>query len=266
MENDLQAIYEQNYLNSGSGIISEAAKQVEKPKKFTAKDDDEYVAPKVPKSKKMNKFKKAKTSVKKKTTAKEAGEMYSDSTEFSSHFKRLLKEFADDGTEFDDQNSFDTGNDDFESSDDEQTFTLTELRGMTLGEIMDLFNGNEENSDDFNDDFDDDNFSDDQVPMESYDQGGNVRTTGAQGKYDGTASRQAKSTFVKDNGDAKLDDQDTGYDPEDTEGNEGSEHGAQGEYDGKAKKQKPNTFVKDNGDVNRSQKTGYGKPDGKNYF
>ena len=65
-------------------------------------------------------------------------------------------------------------------------------------------------------------------------------------------------------------DADTGYDPDDTEGSEGSYHGDQGDYDGKAKKQAPSSHVKANGDADFSKantgiKTSSGKKP-KNYF
>jgi hypothetical protein len=144
---------------------------------------------------------------------------------------------------------------------------------MTLGELADLLGGDEdegfEDEDGFDDGFDDIDGGDD-IPLESYGQTGGGANHGAQGNYSGKAGRQPATSHVKGNGDADFSKQDTGYDPEDTEGSEGAEHGAQGTYDGKAKRQPATSHVKGNGDANfGKQNTGYktrrGKKE-KNYF
>ena len=200
-----------------------------------------------------------------------SGEIETESNTFDSLYSTFMEQFDEDedmgfDEGADDTFDFDEG-DDFSDEGDDQSFTLSELRAMTLGELCDLLSdGGYEDEDDFGGE---DEFED-EIPMESYGQTGGGAHHGANGNYSGKAGRQSPTTHVKGNGDADFSKQDTGYDPEDTEGSEGSEHGAKGDYSGKAHRQPATSHVKGNGDANfGKQNTGYrtrsGKKD-KNYF
>lgn len=263
MENDLQSIYEAQLLGIGNAVVTESKDSKKPVAKKKDEEEDDVAEESVKKPKGKKKFMKKK----KKSSKEEDGAICYDSVNRNSAFEKILREFADDA-DFGAQDSFGGEDDgtDFDFDDEQESYTLEELRSMTLGELANLLSGSGAD-DNFGDDFGDDDFdSGDQIPTEAYAFTGNGKEHGAQGTYDGKAKRQPKTTHVKDNGDVKLDDQDTGYDPEDTEGSEGSEHGAQGTYDGKAKRQGPTNLVQGNGNVNRNQKTGYGKPEGRNYF
>lgn len=203
------------------------------------------------------------------------GEIYGDSIKRSGDiFEQILREmdemgggnFADSST---DDNVFSADEGEFDG--EEETFTLSQLRSMTLGELANLIGGgDEEEAFDDGEEFGEEE-DEDFIPSESYGfTGGEGNYKGDQGNYDGKAKTQPKTTFVKGNGDADFGDQDTGYDPDDTEGSEGSEHGAQGNYDGKAKTQPKTNHVKGNGDADFGKaKTGMKTSSGKkpkNYF
>ena len=248
---NLMSIYESNYLNTSS------EQEIVEEKKVKGDGDEEKVAPK--------KFKKKAKKSKKLT----AGQMYCDSRSFDNMFDKILREMDENygfGDEGDVDTDFDADMDDTGVSDeDEQMYSLSELKSMTLQEIADLISG-VGGEEEYEDDFGGEGDFDDEIPTESVE--GNYK--GDQGTYDGKAKRQAPSTHVRGNGDANFDDQDTGYDPEDTEGSEGAYHGDQGTYDGKARRQSDSTHVKGNGDANigKSQNTGYktGSGKGKNFF
>lgn len=230
--------------------------------------------------------KKSKRKGKRKLSDKDIGaiEQVNSSYEIDNIFNSILKEMADtaelgssdDVFDGEEDNVFDAG-DDF---DDGEMISISELKNMTLQEIVDLISGDEDAFDDddgFEDEGDDFDFNDevdedDEIPAESYGfEGGEGNPKGSQGNYDGRARRQAKTTHIKDNGDAKVNDsQDTGYDPDDVEGREGSEHGAQGNYDGRARSQPKTNHVKPNGDADfgkakTGKKISSGKKD-KNFF
>ena len=273
MENELVSIYENNYLQRN--VVEE--KKSHKP---AAEEGD---APKKGKFKSKKKFmKKSKDNI---------GAITYDSVKREDNiFDQILREMDEfsggAGAGVDagggDDNIFDAGGDDFggeeEGGGDEQSFTLSELKNMTLSELADLIGGVAgDEEDEFGGDdefgFEDEGIDDgDEIPQESYGfTGGEGNEKGDQGNYDGKAKRQPKSNHVKDNGDANIGkSQDTGYDPDDTEGSEGAEHGAQGNYDGKAKTLPKTTHVKGNGDADFGKsKTGHKTSSGKkekNYF
>lgn len=200
----------------------------------------------------------------------------------SSVFGRILKEMDETGSlDVDDDNVFDTEGD---FGDDDLSIggggSAEDILRSIFDQLKDYFEGGDEDEfgeDEFEDeggefDFEGDIEEDDDIPLESYAfSGGEGNPKGAQGTYDGRARRQAKTTHVKDNGDAKVgQSQDTGYDPDDVEGHEGSEHGAQGNYDGRARALPKTNLVKGNGDADRGKskpgfKTSSGKKD-KNFF
>lgn len=269
MDNDLVSIYEHSYLR-GNVIEEKKAAQADVEKEDS--EDSEDSAP----TKSSPRFKKAKKKI---MSKKEIGAITYDSFKRSENiFDKILREMDEMGGDIDssgsvDDNVFDA-NEEYTGEEDEQTFTLSELKSMTLAELADLIAGgvgeeDESVGDDF--DYSGDVEEGDEIPAESYGfVGGEGNYPGDQGKYDGKARRQSPSSHVKSNGDADFGKQDTGYDPDDTEGSEGAEHGAQGNYDGKAKRQPASTFVKSNGDadfgkVKTGHKTSSGKKD-KNYF
>lgn len=200
-----------------------------------------------------------------------SGEIEAESNTFDSLYSTFMEQFDEDedmGFNEDEDMGFDEDEDTFDFDEgDDQSFTLSELRAMTLGELCDLLSdGGYEDEDDFGSE---DEFED-EISVESYGQTGGGAHHGTNGNYSGKAGRQSPTTHVKGNGDADFSKQDTGYDPEDTEGSEGSEHGAKGDYSGKAHRQPATSHVKGNGDANfGKQNTGYrtrsGKKD-KNYF
>jgi hypothetical protein len=259
MENDLLSVYEQHYLNpQKASVISEAAESENE-------EEDTSTAPKATKKSSPRK---------KKLSGAEIGAIYGERAQrnsFDSLFKTFMEEFDSGDQSFDD-NSFEFDGEDMDdgfSDENEQTFTLSELKAMTLGELADLVGGNAGNDDDMFSDDDGMDFDDEgDIPTESYGQGGAGKHYGDQGNYDGKAKKQAASSHVKGNGDADFSKQDTKYAPEDTEGSEGECLGDQGNYDGKAKKQAASSHVKGNGDANlgKSQRTGYGKKEGERLF
>lgn len=286
MENDLVSIYENNYLQgsiveekrAGKADINkngkiegwEAARDKAIKNSMGHEDEDEDEEPHEEGVKRKTKKSKKKSMKNKKEP--NPGEIYGDSFKRSGNiFEQILREM-------DEMNGGMTGrpaednvfNADDQAEDmggEEESFTLSELRAMTLGDIVDLIAGDAEDEMDGEMGGEGEDF----IPAESYGfTGGEGNYKGDQGNYDGKAQRAKPTTFVKGNGDANFGDQDTGYDPDDTEGSEGSYLGDQGDYDGKAKKQAPTDFVKGNGDTNFSKantgiKTSSGKKP-KNYF
>lgn len=292
MENDLVSIYENNYLqgsiveekragkadiNKNGKIEGWEAARDRAIKNSTGHEDekdeedeethDEAVKRKFKKSNKKSMKTKSKKPV-------NAGEIYGDSFQRSENiFDQILREMDEMGGNYD-SSSMEESDDVFGASDtsdeSEQTFTLSELRSMTLSQLAALLEGEDEGEEeDYS--FEDENYDEGEVPSESYGfTGGEGNYKGDQGNYDGKAKKQAPTSHVKANGDADFGKADTGFDPEDTEGSEGSFLGDQDEYDGKAKKQAPSSHVKANGDADFGKaKTGYktnsGKKD-KNYF
>ena len=284
MANDLVSIYESNYLRGN--LVQESSKpdyldfDKDGDKKESMKkalgdknhgesdDDDEDETHEEAVKRKMKKAKKKSMKNKKEPNP---GEIYGDSFKHSANvFEQILREMdemggGNFGSSSVDDNVFDA---DDEMEGDEETYTLSELRSMTLGELASLLTGGEDDEDySFGGDVGDE----DSIPSESYGfTGGEGNYKGDQGNYDGKAQRAKPTTFVKGNGDADFGDQDTGYDPDDTEGSEGSEHGDQGDYDGKAKTQPKTSHVKANGDADFSKantgiRTSSGKKN-KNYF
>jgi hypothetical protein len=250
MENDLVSIYENSYLRGN--VVQEKA--------VVEQDDDEDTGDKPTFRKKT--AKKSKNSMKK--SKDNIGGITYDSVNNENLFDKIFREMDEMGGSIGDTEDVYDADSEFEDEGDDEMISLSELRNMTLGEIVELLQGGDEEY------VDDETFEDD-IPTESYGfVGGEGNYKGDQGTYDGKAKAQPKSTRVKDNGDAKFDDQDTGYDPDDTEGSEGAHKGAQGTYDGKAKAQAKSSHVKGNGDADFGKtKTGYKTSSGKkekNYF
>jgi hypothetical protein len=286
MENDLVSIYESNYLRGNlvqennkpdyldfdkDGDKKESMKKALKDKAHGHSDDedeDEETHDEAVK-RKMKNIKKTKKSMKNKSKEPNPGELYNDSFKRSGNiFDQILREMdemngGNFGSSSMDDNVFNA--DGQMDSGEEETFTLSELRAMSLGDLANLLAGGEDEGEEYGEEMEDG------VPTESYGfTGGEGNYKGDQGNYDGKAQRAKPTTFVKANGDADFSDQDTGYDPDDTEGSEGSHMGDQGDYDGKAKKQAPSSHVKVNGDADFSKantgiKTSSGKKP-KNYF
>lgn len=274
MDNDLVSIYENAYLRGN--VVEEKKNPF-----FQKEDEDTDDAPK--KSfKKKGKFVAKKGKKKKSMSKAEIGGITYDSFNRSETvFDKILREMNEMGEGVtgaesvgDDNNVFDTG-DDYDLDEGEQSYTLSELRSMTLGEIVDLISGGEdeyETEDLGEGEYEDDLSEEDDIPQESYGfTGGEGNYQGSQGTYDGKAKRQPATRFVKANGDAEFGEAETDYDPEEIDGNEESNYkGDQGTYDGKAKRQSPTNFVKSNGDADFGKvKTGYKTSSGKkekNYF
>jgi len=257
MENnlDLVNIYENHYLKpQSSAVIVE--------KKEEAKEDettDAAAAPTV-------------SATKKKKKPFDAGACYNEKNSFDNLFNTFMEEFDSGENSFDDDSSddsfeFDAGEDDGMGGDDDQTFTLSELKSMTLQEICDLLSGAGTSDDGMGDDFSFDD-GDDSVPTESYGQMGNGKHLGNTQTRDGKPSKQAATTRVKGNGDADFSKNETGFAPEDTEGSEGGHHGNTQTRDGKPSKQPSTSHVNSNGNakVGQSQRTGYGKKEGQRLF
>jgi hypothetical protein len=285
MEKDLVSIYESNYLRGNlvqennkpdyldfdkDGDKKESMKKALKDKGHGESDDEDEDEDETAEEAVKRKIKKAKKKSMKNKKEPNPGEIYGDSFKRSGNiFEQILREMDEmSGGNFGasaDDNVFNA--DDQAEDMGEETFTLSELRAMTLGELVNLLA--DEVGDEVGDEMDGE--GEDFIPSESYGfTGGEGNYKGDQGNYDGKAQRAKPTTFVKGNGDADFGDQDTGYDPDDTEGSEGSHLGDQGDYDGKAKKQAPTDFVKGNGDTNFSKantgiKTSSGKKP-KNYF
>ena len=279
MANDLVSIYESNFLKP-QNVVEEKKELPDFIKKKIAerkgessdseKDEDEDETHDEAVKRKMKKAKKSKNSMKNKSKEPNPGEIYGDSFNRSGNiFDQILREMdemggGNFGSSSMDDNVFNA--DDQMDSGEEETFTLSELRSMSLGELANLLaGGDEDEGEDYGEELEDG------IPSESYGfTGGEGNYKGDQGNYDGKAQRGKPTTFVKGNGDADFGDQDTGYDPDDTEGSEGTHMGDQGNYDGKAKKQAPTSHVKANGDAdfgkaNTGIKTSSGKKP-KNYF
>lgn len=264
MENNLVSIYENSYLRGNT---------VEE-KKSPFKDEDESSEEETPK--KSPRFKKKRKSMSK----KEIGGITYDSFDRSKNiFADILREMSDMGASVGssvggDDNVFSADDEDFSSEEEGgRTFSVSELKSMTLGELIEVLAGEDEGEDfeeegDF--DYEGDIGEDDEIPQENYSVGGEGNYQGDQGNYDGKAKRQPATTHVKGNGDMDFSKTKTNYDPDDTEGSEGSEHGDQGNYDGKAKKLPATDHVKGNGDMNFGKsKTGHKISSGKkpkNYF
>lgn len=260
MDNDLLNIYEQHYLGTAP-IINESASLEEAP-------ELEVLEEKAKKANFKKKFKKKE--VEKGGKAKFTPGMYNDAVSFDNLFDKIIKEeFGEDDMGADD-NAFSDDSDSFEFGEDEGGDEQVSVSKATLQSIIDQLQGLIGGMDDDTPDFDDGMGEEDEIPQESYAFDGAGKEHGMQGTYDGKAKPQKKSTHVKDNGDVNFNDQDTGYDPEDTEGSEGAEHGMQGTYDGKAKTQGKTDLVNGDGSMNKakqkhSAKTSSGKKD-KNYF
>lgn len=287
MENDLVSIYESNYLRgnlvqeknndlnhdgeeNSEDFLMARDRAIKKAMGHKADEDEDEDKPTEESVKRKTKKSKKKSMKNKKEP--NPGKIYGDSfTRSGNIFEQILREM-------DEMNGGMTGrpaednvfNADDQAEDmggEEESFTLSELRAMTLGELVNLLA--DEGEDEMDGEMDGE--GEDFIPAESYGfTGGEGNYKGDQGNYDGKAQRAKPTTLVKGNGDANFGDQDTGYDPDDTEGSEGSYFGDQGDYDGKAKKQAPTDFVKGNGDTNFSKantgiKTSSGKKP-KNYF
>lgn len=267
MDNNLASIYESAYLNRGS-VVQEKQEPVE--------DNEDEGSDETPKSSQKKSFGGAKKKKKSMSKSEIGGITYDSFKRSETVFDKILREMnemgggADTGSVGDDNNVFDT--DEFSGEEDmgEESYTVSELRSMTLGELANLLAGGGE---DETMDFDDSDLSEsDEVPRESYGfVGGEGNHLGSQGNYSGKAGRQGPSARVKANGDANFSDAETDYDPEEIDGNEESNYkGDQGNYDGKAKRQSATNFVKANGDADFGKsKTGYNTSSGKkpkNYF
>jgi len=256
MENDLLSVYENHYLNpQKSQVISE--------KTSTVEDDGDDTSESAPKA----------TPSKKKKKPFDAGACYAEKNTFDSLYQTYMEEFSSGDAEFDSDDgaddSFDfNDDDDGMGSEDEQSFTLSELKAMTLGELADLVGGSGvADDDDVMGDDDDFSFEDDSIPTESYGHMGDGKHLGNQDTRDGKPKRQAPTTRVKGNGDADFSKQKTGFAPENTEGSEGEHLGNQDTRDGKPKRQAPTTRVKGNGDADfGKQNTGFGKKKGDRLF
>jgi hypothetical protein len=274
MENDLVSLYESNYLNP-QNVVEEKKElpdfiknKIAERKGESHNSDEDEDEDETHEEATKRKTKKSKKSMKNKSKEPNPG-VYGDSFKRSGNiFEQILREMdemggGNFGSSSMDDNVFNA--DDQMDSGEEETFTLSQLRSMTLGEFANLLAGGDDEGEDYGEDLEDG------IPSESYGfTGGEGNYKGDQGNYDGKANRGKPTTFVKGNGDADFGDQDTGYDPDDTEGSEGSHMGDQGDYDGKAKKQAPSSHVKANGDADFSKantgiKTSSGKKP-KNYF
>lgn len=282
MEKDLVSIYENNYLRGNlvqesdkpdypdldrDGNRKESMKKALKDKEHGGSDDDEDEDETHDEAVKR-KMKKSKKKSMKNKKEPNPGEIYGDSfTRSGNIFEQILREMdemggGNFGASSADNNVFNADDQVDDMGGEEETFTLSELRSMSLGELANLLAGDEDEDEGEDEDF---------IPSESYGfTGGEGNFKGDQGNYDGKAQRAKPTTLVKGNGDADFGDADTGYDPDDTEGSEGSHHGDQGDYDGKAKKATPSNLVKGNGDADFSKantgiKTSSGKKP-KNYF
>ena len=257
MENnlDLVSIYERNYLNPQSSAVIVEKKEEASP----AEENDGGKAPVPAKNKKKKPF--------------DAGACYNEEkNSFNNLFNTFMEEFnsgenAFDDTGSDDSFEFDGGEDDDLGGDDDQSFTLTELKAMTLQELADLIGGNGGEDDGMGDDFSFDD-GDDSIPTESYGQMGDGKHLGNTQTRDGKPSKQSPTTRVKGNGDADFSKQKTGYAPENTEGSEGENFGNTQTRDGKPSKQGASNLVNANGNakVGQTQRTGFGKKEGERLF
>jgi len=212
MENDLVSLYENNYLNP-KNVIEEKKelpdfikKKIAEREGKTTDEDDEDEAHEEAVKRKSKKFKK---SMKNKSKAPNPGEIYGDSFKRSGNiFDQILREMDEMGGGNFSASSMD---DDVFNADEpvedtgEETFTLSELRSMSLGELANLLAGSEEEED-----FGDEEIEDG-IPTESYGfSGGEGNYKGDQGNYDGKAKKQTPSSHVKANGDADFSKANTG--------------------------------------------------------
>jgi hypothetical protein len=254
VEKNLRDLYEEKYLR-GNDVIQEQTND-------TSDDDTEVVL------EAKKKFVKGKKKAPSKTSDDVAGgEYYTDSTNFTDIFGDILKTFNED---FSGDVGADIGGDDDTfgyddaGSEDEQSFTVSELRAMTLGDLADLLSGGGE--DEFEDDGGGDMGTDD-IPLESYGFEGDGQHVGAQANYSGKAGLLPKTDLVTPDGNIKKEKAKVGAKPNKNTGSEGKHHGAQSTRDGKASKQGKSNLVKDNGDANfGNMKTGYGKAKGEDLY
>lgn len=194
---------------------------------------------------------------------KVGGEYYTDSVQFDNIFGDIIKSLNE---EFDagipGDSTMDMGEEGEEDFGDEQSFTISELRSMTLGDLANLIGGGYEDEGDM------DMGDDSDIPLESYGFEGAGQHVGAQANYSGKAGLLPKTDLVTPDGNIKKEKAKVaGTKPTKTTGSEGQYHGAQGNYDGKAKKQGASTHVKANGDADFGKnKTGYGKAKGEDLY
>ncbi len=226
MENDLVSIYENSYLNNGS-ILEEKKGRAGKADINEDGEISQYEAKRssaINKNKTKSSFKnkgvKKKSMSKKSISDKEmAGITYDSFNRSENIFDKILREMDEMGGNMDssvgneDDNVFDADGE--SSNEDEVSYTLSELRAMTLGEIVDLLGeGGEEEGEGEEDEYgyggEGEMESGDSVPGESYSAGGESNYHGDQGNYDGKAKRQPSTTRVKSNGDADFSQAKTG--------------------------------------------------------
>lgn len=258
VEKNLRDLYEEKYLR-GNEVVQEQTK-----------DEPSGNTDVVLEARK--KFVKGKKKTPGKTSDDVAGgEYYTDSTNFTDIFGDIIKTFNEDfgGGEVggDLGGSDDTfGYDDAEDDGDEQSFTISELRAMTFGELADLVSGGVEDEYEDEDDGSGDLGTDD-IPLESYGFEGDGQHVGAQANYSGKAGLLPKSDLVTPDGNSKKEKAKVGAKPNKNTGSEGKHHGAQSTRDGKASRQGKSNLVKDNGDANfGNMKTGYGKAKGEDLY
>jgi hypothetical protein len=273
MENNLVSIYENGYLRGNT--IEEKKNPFKEKNPFKGKDssDEEDDDSEGEFPKKSPGIKKKRKSMSK----KEIGGITYDSFDRSNNiFADILREMSDMGASVGssvggDDNVFNADEEDFSSEEEGgRTFSVSELKSMTLGELIEVLAGEDYEEDMGEYDYEEDMGEEDEIPQENYSAGGESNYHGDQGNYDGKAKRQPSTTHVKGNGDMDFSKTKTNYDPDDTEGSEGAEHGDQGNYDGKAKRAPSTTHVKANGDadfgkVKTNHKISSGKKP-KNYF
>lgn len=214
------------------------------------------------KKKEMKKPVVGKKKADKESDDKVGGEYYTDS--FTNVFGNILKTLKEDFDSDIGDDTFaadETGGEDFGG--DEQTFTVSELRSMTLGDLADILAGGgfEDEGDDFGAEGADD------IPLESYGFEGAGAHVGAQADYSGKAGLLPKTDLVDANGNIKKDKAKVGGKPTKGHNGEGAHKGAQDVRNGKAGKQSPSNLVKGNGDADFGKnKTGYGRAKGEDIF
>lgn len=259
----LQDLYVENYLQPVKSNATQNSTQVVE-ESHKEDEDDKKGAPKKGKKKVFS-------------NKEKGGALYNDSVNFKSAFDKILEEFDEQGGGDFGGVGDDMGGDSeynfSEEEPDEQVSVSKSVIKSIIDQLKELIGESDglDLGDDEGLDVGEGELLDDDVPLESYGFEGNGREHGAKGNYDGKAKVQSKSNLVKDNGDADFGKQDTKYNPEDTEGSEGSHHGDQGNYDGKAKTQSKSTLVGDNGNANFGKskvgaKVGKGTGTNVNYF
>lgn len=218
MANDLVSIYESNFLKP-QNVVEEKKELPDFIKKKIAerkgessdseKDEDEDETHDEAVKRKMKKAKKSKNSMKNKSKEPNPGEIYGDSFNRSGNiFDQILREMdemggGNFGSSSMDDNVFNA--DDQMDSGEEETFTLSELRSMSLGELANLLAGGDDEGEDYGEELEDG------IPAESYGfTGGEGNYKGDQGNYDGKAKKQAPTSHVKANGDADFGKANTG--------------------------------------------------------